>query len=141
MAVVELKASFLADATVKWHPLVKEAHLRASRTSGSLVENEELVQHTQYRKSDDEAKESDEQPVLGEPEDDFDIGSVPAVSEVVGEEGPWVVVVFFGEEDAHAVFIDWAGVVVVAPDETEEEGTGGGHDGDVGEGPATVVVG
>lgn len=79
--------------------------------------------------------------MLGEPENDLDVCPVPAVAKVVGEEGPRVVVVFLGEENADTVFVDWRGVVVVAPDKRQEERTSGCHDSDVGEGPATVVVG
>jgi hypothetical protein len=78
--------------------------------------------------------------VLGEPEDDLDVGPVPTVSEMVCEEAPGVVVVFLGKEDAHAVLVNGPGVVVVSPDETEEERSSGGHDGDVGKRPAAVVV-
>jgi len=141
VAVVELEAPFLADATVERHPLVEVAHLWRSRSGRALVENEELVQHAENCKSNNESEDSDKEPVLGEPEDDLDIGPVPAVSEVVGEETPGVVVVFLWEEDAHAVLVDGAGVVVMSPHKTEEERSGGGHDGDVGERPATVVVG
>jgi len=141
MAIVQLEASLLADAAVEWHPLVEEAHLRAAGASGSLVEHKELVQHTQDCEANHESKNRDQQPVLGEPENDLDVCPVPAVAKVMGEEGPRVVVVFLGEENADTVFVDWRGVVVVAPDKRQEEGTGGCHDGDVGERPATVVVG
>lgn len=33
MAIVQLKASLLADAAVERHPLVEEAHLRAAGAS------------------------------------------------------------------------------------------------------------
>jgi len=141
VAVVELEAPFLADATVEGHPLVEVAHLWRSRSGRALVENEELVQHAEDCKSNNESEDGNKEPVLGEPEDDLDIGPVPAVSKVMGEETPGVVVVFLWEEDAHAVLVDGTGVVVMSPHKTEEERSGGGHDGDVGERPATVVVG
>lgn len=140
VAIVEFEAPFLADATVERHPLVEVAHLWRAWSGRSLVENEELVQHAKDCESDNESENGDEKPVLGEPENDLDIGPVPAVSEVVGEEAPGVVVVFFGEQDAHAVLVDGTSVVVMSPHKTEEERSGGGHDGDVGEWPATIVV-
>ena len=79
--------------------------------------------------------------MLSEPEDDLDVGPVPAVSKVVGEEAPGVVVVFLGKQDAYALIADGASVVEMPPDETEEKRSGGSHDGNVGERPATVVVG
>lgn len=79
--------------------------------------------------------------MLGEPEDNLDIGPVPAVSQVVGEETPRVVVVFVGKQDADTLLSHGASVVVVPPDETEVEGTGRSHDGNVWERPAAVVVG
>lgn len=79
--------------------------------------------------------------MLGEPENDLDVCPVPAVAKVVGEEGPRVVVVFFREENANTVFVDGRRVVIMAPDKRQEKWTGRCHDGDVGEGPATVVVG
>lgn len=36
------------------------------------------------------------------PEDQLHIVSVPGVAKMVGEEAPWVVVVFIWEEDANA---------------------------------------
>lgn len=76
-----------------------------------------------------------------EPENDLDIGPVPAVSEVMGEETPRVVVVLIWEEDAHTLVTYGVCVVVVAPDDTEVERTSRRHDGDVWEWPAAVVVG
>lgn len=79
--------------------------------------------------------------MLGEPEDNLDIGPVPAVSQVVSEETPRVVVVFVGKQDAYTLLSHWAGVVVVPPDKTEIQGSGRSHDGDVWQRPAAVVVG
>ena len=79
--------------------------------------------------------------MVAQPEDDLDVGPVPAVAQVVGEEAPCVVVVLIGEEDTQAVGAFGALVHVVAPDETEEERTGRGHDCDVWQGPTAVVVG
>ena len=141
MAIVQLEASLLADAAVEWHPLVEEAHLRAAGASGSLVEHKELVQHTQDCEANHESKNRDQQPVLGEPENDLDVCPVPAVAKVMGEEGPRVVVVFLGKQDAYALIADGASVVEMPPDETEEKRSSGSHDGNVGERPATVVVG
>ena len=140
MAVVKLKA-LLANATVKGHALVQEADLGRARAARAIVHDEELVQQAQDGEAGNEAENRDEQPVTGEPEDDLDIGPVPAVAEVVGEEAPRVVVVLFGEQDAHALLVDGAGVVVVPPDQTEKQGARRGHDGDVGQRPAAVVVG
>lgn len=46
MSIVELKA-LLTYATVEWHPLVQETRLGRAGAVGSLVQDEELVQHTE----------------------------------------------------------------------------------------------
>jgi hypothetical protein len=79
--------------------------------------------------------------VTRQPENDLDIGSVPAAANVVGKEAPRVVVVLVGEQNAHTVVARRARIVVVAPDDAEIERTGGSHDSDVGQRPSTVVVG
>jgi hypothetical protein len=66
---------------------------------------------------------------------------VPAIAHVMCEEAPGVVIVLVGEDDAHAVIILGTRIGVVSPDEAEIEGASGGHDGDVWQGPAAVVVG
>jgi len=44
------------------------------------------------------------------------------------------------EEDSNTVFLcDWAGAVVVTPDNGQEKRTSGTHDSDVGEHPAAVI--
>jgi hypothetical protein len=83
----------------------------------------------------------DHEPVLRHPEDELDVIVVPAVSEMVGEEAPRVIVVLVGEEDANTVGSFGAAVVVVSPDDAQEERAGGGHDGDVWQHPFAVVVG
>ena len=140
VSVVELEA-LLTDTTVKRHPWVQETNLRGARAGRSLVCDDKPVDHAEDGETGDKSKDCDKQPVLGKPEDDLDVGPVPAVSKVVGEEAPRVVVVLFGEKNAHALVSDGAGVVVMSPHKTEEEGSGGGHDGDVWQRPATVVVG
>jgi hypothetical protein len=79
--------------------------------------------------------------MFGEPEDNFDVGPVPAVSDMVREEAPRMIVVLLGEQDAQTVVADGTGVVVVSPHEAEEERSGRGHHGDVRQGPPAVVVG
>lgn len=74
-----------------------------------------------------------------EPEHDLDAGPVPAVSEMVREEAPCMVVLF-REKNAYAVAIDGAGVVAVPPDDAEEERFGRRHNSGVWQWPATVVV-
>lgn len=59
-----------------------------------------------------------------QPEDDFDIGPMPAVAEMVCEKAPRMIIVLVWEEDAHTIVLHRAGVVVVAPDEAEEERSG-----------------
>ena len=56
--------------------------------------------------------------MLGEPEDDLDVGLVPAISHMVGKEAPGMVVVLFGEEDAHSLVVLGTSVVVMPPDQT-----------------------
>lgn len=76
-----------------------------------------------------------------EPEDDLDVGVVPAVSKVMCEEAPWVVIVLVWEQNADALLILWACVVVVAPDYTQVQWAGRCHNSDVRQGPSAVVVG
>ncbi|KAH9872774.1 hypothetical protein J1614_005168 [Plenodomus biglobosus] len=144
MPIVQLKA-LLAYAAVEGHARAQKSKSwrrwrRWSRIR-SLGKKEDLVQQAEYGEANDEANEGDEDPVLGHPEDDLDVGSVPAVAQVVGEETPGMVVVLVGEEDAHAIVVEGLRIVVVAPDDAEEERAGRGHDGDVWEWPAAVVVG
>jgi hypothetical protein len=140
VSVVELEA-LLADATVKRHSWVQETNLGGARAGRSLVHDDEPVHHAKDGETGNESKDCDKQPVLGEPEDNLDVGPVPAVSKVVGEETPRVVVVLIGEKNAHALVADGAGVVIMSPDKTEEERSSGGHDSDVWQRPATVVLG
>ena len=74
------------------------------------------------------------------PEDNLDIGLVPAVSEMVGEEAPRVVVVLVGKENAHAVLLCGSSRVVMSPDDAEKERACRSHDRDIWERPAAVVV-
>jgi hypothetical protein len=102
MAITKLKAPFLADPAVKWHLLVEESELRRPWPARPvmLAQDEDLVQHAQDRKAGNESDECDEDPMLCEPEDDLDVGPVPAVSKVMREKAPRVVVVLLGEQDA-----------------------------------------
>lgn len=75
-----------------------------------------------------------------QPEDDFDISPVPAVSKVMCKEAPWVVVVFVREEDAHTIITLRACVVIVSPDDAQVKRPGGCHDSNVWKRPAAVVV-
>jgi hypothetical protein len=145
MSVLELHI-LGANASVKRYPCVRESVevsqlRRQARRARLLVEEEHLIQHSQQREAEHEAHNGDKHPVSCEPEDDLDVGPVPAVAEVVREEAPGVVVVFLRKEDADAVVTLGGQVVVVPPDDAEEERARGGHDGDVGEGPSAVVVG
>ena len=98
------------------------------------------VNTPEQSETDGEAQDGDDHPVRGHPEDELDVVVVPAVTQVVCEEAPAVSVVFGGEENTDAVQTFWGELVVVAPDDAKVQRTGGGHDGDVGEGPAAVVV-
>lgn len=140
MPVVEFNV-FLADTAVKWHPGVSKAKFWRCGLSLNFIQENHLVYQPQQSKSSGESKKSHQQPVSPQPEDDLDVGPVPAVSEVVCEEAPRVVFVLIGEHNAQAVVALWIRVAVVAPDEAEVQRSGGGHDGDVGERPATVVSG
>lgn len=106
-----------------------------------LVEEKDLVQQAKEGEANRKAKKRDKQPVFCHPKDDFDVGPVPAIAQVVREEAPGVVVVLVGEEDAHTVLVEGRSGGVVSPDDAEEERAGRGHDGDVGQWPAAVVVG
>ena len=75
------------------------------------------------------------------PENQLHIAAVPAVAEMMGEEAPGMVVVLVWEQDANSISSFRICVVVVSPDETEEQWTGGSHDGDVRENPSAVVLG
>lgn len=75
------------------------------------------------------------------PEDELDVGSVPAVAKVVGKETPWVVVVFIGEQNTDAAIALLVDGVVVSPDYAKIERTGRSHDSDVGKKPFAVIVG
>jgi len=78
--------------------------------------------------------------VARQPKDDLDVCPVPAVSDMVGEETPGVVVVLVGEKDAYTVGALGVGIVEVAPDNAEVKRAGGCHDCDVWERPSAVVV-
>jgi hypothetical protein len=140
VAVVQLDV-LLAYAAVEGQACVGGAEPGRAGLLVSLVKEEELVYQTEDCEADCEADEGHEHPVVAQPEDDLDVGPVPAVAQVMREEAPGVVVVFVREQNAQAVVALGALVHVVAPDDTEVERTGGCHDGDVGEGPAAVVVG
>lgn len=79
--------------------------------------------------------------MVRQPEDDFDVGPVPAVAQVVREEAPRMVVVLLRKKDPDAVVAGGVRVVVVAPYDAEVERACRGHDCDVWEGPSAVVVG
>lgn len=91
------------------------------------------------RGGQDTAEEGEEDPMLAHPEDQPGVGPVPAVADVVGEEAPRVPVVLVLHEDADAPGLGDALMHVLLPDDGEEEGARGIHDGDVGEQPAAVV--
>jgi hypothetical protein len=74
------------------------------------------------------------------PENDLDIGPVPAIADMVGEEAPRVVVVLIGEENAHAIVARRARVVVVSPYDAKIERASGCHYGNVWERPSAVVI-
>lgn len=140
MAVVQLDV-LLAYAAVEGQACVGGAGPGRAGLLVPLIEEEELVYQAEYREADREADEGHKHPVVAQPEDDLDVGPVPAVAQVMREEAPGVVVVFVRKQDTQAVGALRALVHVVAPDDTEVEGTGGCHDCDVREGPAAVVVG
>lgn len=144
--VVELKTPLLADSAVKWHARIEEAEFwRSGRGwtghGGALVKEEDFVQKAEDREANGKADKGDKQPVFCHPKDDFDVRLVPAVAEVVGEEAPGVVVVFVGKEDADTILVEGHCGGVVSPDDAEKKRAGRGHDGDVGQWPAAVVVG
>lgn len=56
--------------------------------------------------------------MLRHPENDLDVGPVPTVAEMMGEEAPGVIVVLVGEQDAHTVIIYGIRIVVVSPYKT-----------------------
>lgn len=60
---------------------------------------------------------------------------------MVGEEAPAVGHVLVGKEDAHSVVIAVRGGAVASPYETQKQGAGRGHDGDVGRVPRPRVRG
>lgn len=62
--------------------------------------------------------------MFGHEEDDLDIRPVPTVAEVVGEETPRVVIVLIWEQNAYTLAIDGSSIVVVSPDDAQEERTG-----------------
>lgn len=76
-----------------------------------------------------------------QPEDDFDIGPVPTVSNMVREEAPWVVVVLIREQNAYTIITLGDRIVIVSPDNTKIERSSRSHDGDVWKRPSSVVVG
>ena len=75
------------------------------------------------------------------PEDDLNIRLVPAVTKVVREETPRMVVILVGKQDTDAVVAYRTGIVVVSPDDAQKQRSRRGHDGNVREWPAAVVVG
>lgn len=134
--VIELDI-LLAYPAVEGHPRVHGPGLGGiglSRPYAGGVHAEE------QRESYCEAGEGDEHPMLPHPEDQLDIIAVPAVAQMVGEETPRVVVVLVREEDADSVVALRVSVVVVSPDYAQEEGSGGGHDGDVWQNPPAIVI-
>lgn len=137
VSIVEFDV-LLADAPIKRHAGVGGTHLGASRLLPGLDENG--VDAAEERETNGKAQGGDENPMLCHPEDELDIVVVPAVSEVVGEEAPGVVVVLVGEEDPYAFSANGVCVVVVAPNDAQEQGPGGGHDGDIRENPPSIVV-
>jgi hypothetical protein len=130
VSIIELKA-LLTYATVKRHSWVQEADLGRAGATGSLVQDNKFVYQGKEGDTSNESNNGYKQPVFGKPENNLDIGPVPAVSQVVGEETPRVVVVFVGKHDAHTLVSHRAGIVVVSPDETEEEGSGRAHNSDI----------
>lgn len=66
--------------------------------------------------------------------------AVPAVSGVVGEETPGVLVVLVQHENAHAAHLRRVVLHILLPDDRQEQGTGRVHHGDVGEEPVAVIL-
>lgn len=136
VTVIELDV-LLADSSVEGYPGVCHA------TFGVVVlpgPDEYGVYAAKERESDGKSDDGNEHPVIPHPEDELDIVVVPAVSKVVGEEAPGMVVVLIREEDANAVIILRAGVVVMAPDDAQKKRSSGSHDGNVRQYPLAVVV-
>jgi len=55
------------------------------------------VDAPQYGKADGETNDSQHDPMRCHPKDELDVVVVPAVTQVVGKEAPFVVVVFIGK--------------------------------------------
>lgn len=60
---------------------------------------------------------------------------------MITEETPRVLNVFIWEEHSYAIFFrHWSSAIVVSPYDGKEEGSGGAHDGDVREHPASIIA-
>ena len=132
VSVVKLEF-LLTYPAVEGHPS-RLGWVVLSRLYASRVDAEEK------REAHSEASKGEEDPVLRHPEDEPDVVAVPAIAKVVREEAPRVVVVLVGEEDANSIIAHGVSVVVVSPDHAQEEGSSGGHDGNVRQNPSSVVV-
>jgi len=79
-------------------------------------------------------------PIITYPENQVRVLSVPAVTGVVGEETPGVLVVLILHENPHAARLRRVILHVFLPDNRQEQRTSRVHDGDVWEEPVTVVL-
>lgn len=79
---------------------------------------------------------------MAHPHDESHIVLMPATPLVMREKAPGMFRIFVWKENTQSVFVcKLAGAVVMSPDYAKEEGSRGGHDGDVWEEPGTVVSG
>lgn len=99
VAIVELDI-LLADAAVERQTCIGRSQPRRPRLLEPSVQEKDLVEEAEQCETECETDEGDEDPVVAKPEDDLDVGPVPAVTQVVSEETPRVVVVLVREEDA-----------------------------------------
>jgi hypothetical protein len=97
VSIGKFQVFFAAYPTVEWHSRVCKPGLGVIRLT---VQDEGCVNAPEQRKAHGEADDSDEDPVVSQPEDELDVIAMPAVAQVVGEEAPRVVVVLIRKENA-----------------------------------------
>ena len=137
MPVVKLEGRLTAYPAVEGY-----SHASVPALEGVCLAGHDTcrVDAPEQSEANSKAQDGEHDPVRSHPENELDVVVVPAVTQVVCEEAPAIPVVLGGEEDADAVQTVWVEFVVVAPDDAKVQRTGRGHDGDVREGPAAVVI-
>ena len=128
MAVIQLDV-FLAYPTVEGKAAIQASAfgISVSRADTEVVDAEEDGE------ADRESHEGQKDPVLSHPKYQFHIAAMPAVTQMVCEEAPWMIVVLVWEKNSHTViaFRWWGRAVVMPPYYAKVQRTCGSHNSNI----------